>query len=81
MTSSQAGTTSWCVRYSCCRCLLYRVIKREIRVFVRSEKFIIKDLSDRELFVVEKKVDWIKLRIREFQDLNTYQPPSRDDKK
>jgi hypothetical protein len=41
----------------------------------RSEKFIISDLGDRELFVVEKKVEWIKLQVKAFQDQNTYQPP------
>jgi TFIIH basal transcription factor complex TTD-A subunit len=43
-----------------------------------SEKFILEDLDDTHLFVQPAVIEWLKTRLKEFQDQNTYQPPRKD---
>lgn len=44
-----------------------------------NDKFIIQDLDETRLFVQPRIVDWLELKLKEFQDSNTYQAPTRED--
>ena len=44
-----------------------------------SEKFVIADLGTTRLFVQPQVTDWLEDQLAKFQDLNTYEPPRRED--
>ena len=45
----------------------------------KSDRFVLEDLDDKHLFVQPTVIESLELRLKEFQDENTYQPPRRED--
>lgn len=44
-----------------------------------SDKFVIADLDSTTLFVQPNVTEWLTHQLAKFQDLNTYEPPRRED--
>ena len=44
-----------------------------------SEKFVIADLDETRLFVQPQVTEWLQQQLAKFQELNTYEPPRRED--